>query len=342
MDSVIKAAKKILKKSSDPLNLKDVLKKVAKKTDGKATSDEIEKWINGSDKFTIDGKTISLSKSKKRKSDDVDDKAAKKAAKKAKKEAKKKKKASSDSSSAGDMTETSVSTSGDSLTLKDCEKWRKEKKVVLKATTDDEEGNKLSEALKKNEAYVPYNNFTSDRIKKCVHEAFLKQCKKNGFTSPSPIQAQCWPVLLNPGSDGKRRDIVGIAETGSGKTLGFSVPALTALANESVAGKKRRTPRMLVLSPTRELAMQSHVVIEEFGSLVNLKSMCVFGGVPKYQQVNDLKKGMDCVVATPGRIKDLINDGACDLSRVSQLVLDEADRMLGKYRHILQRIINQQ
>ena len=151
MDSVIKAAKKILKKSSDPLNLKDVLKKVAKKTDGKATSDEIEKWINGSDKFTIDGKTISLSKSKKRKSDDVDDKAAKKAAKKAKKEAKKKKKASSDSSSAGDMTETSVSTSGDSLTLADCEQWRKEKKVVLKATTDDEEGNKLSEALKKND-----------------------------------------------------------------------------------------------------------------------------------------------------------------------------------------------
>ena len=87
MDSVIKAAKKILKKSSDPLNLKDVLKKVAKKVDGNATSDEIEKWINGSDKFTIDGKTISLSKSKKRKSDDVDDKAAKKAAKKAKQQA---------------------------------------------------------------------------------------------------------------------------------------------------------------------------------------------------------------------------------------------------------------
>jgi ATP-dependent RNA helicase DBP3 len=97
-----------------------------------------------------------------------------------------------------------------------------------------------------------------------------------------------------------------------------------------VAGKKRRTPRMLVLAPTRELANQSHVVIEEFGSLVNLNSLVVYGGVSKYDQVKELKKGVDCVVATPGRIKDLINDGACDLSRVSQLILDEADRMLGK------------
>jgi ATP-dependent RNA helicase DBP3 len=112
--------------------------------------------------------------------------------------------------------------------------------------------------------------------------------------------------------------------------LGFAIPALTALSKEQIAGKKRRTPRMLVLSPTRELAMQSNVVIEEFGALVNLKSIGVYGGVPRHQQVSDLKKGIDCVVATPGRIKDLINDGACDLGRVSQLVLDEADRMLGK------------
>ena len=88
---------------------------------------------------------------------------------------------------------------------------------------------------------------------------------------------------------------------------------------------------MLVLAPTRELAMQSHVVIEEFGALVNLKCLVVYGGVPKYQQTNELKKGVDCVVATPGRIKDLINEGACDLSRVSQLILDEADRMLGTF-----------
>lgn len=126
-----------------------------------------------------------------------------------------------------------------------------------------------------------------------------------------------------------------IAETGSGKTLAFSIPALSALAKEHVAGNKRRTPRMLVLAPTRELAMQSHVVIEEFGALVNLKSLVVYGGVPKYPQINDLKKGVDCVVATPGRIKDLINEGNCDLSKVSQLILDEADRMLGKLHEIV-------
>jgi ATP-dependent RNA helicase DBP3 len=126
-----------------------------------------------------------------------------------------------------------------------------------------------------------------------------------------------------------------IAETGSGKTLAFSIPALSALAKEYVAGNNRRTPRMLVLAPTRELAMQSHVVIEEFGALVNLKSLVVYGGVPKYPQINDLKKGVDCVVATPGRIKDLINEGNCDLSKVSQLILDEADRMLGKLHEIL-------
>ncbi len=83
--------------------------------------------------------------------------------------------------------------------------------------------------------------------------------------------------------------------------------------------------------------MQSHVVIEEFGSLVNLSCLVIYGGVPKHEQKNVLRKGVDCVVATPGRIKDLINEGACDLSKVSQLVLDEADRMLGKLNEIVFR-----
>lgn len=106
------------------------------------------------------------------------------------------------------------------------------------------------------------------------------------------------------------------------------MPALTTLSKETIPHGKRRTPRMLVLAPTRELAMQSHVVIDEFGSLVNLSSLVVYGGVPKQTQKDALRKGVDCVIATPGRIKDLINEGACNLSKVSQLVLDEADRML--------------
>ena len=110
--------------------------------------------------------------------------------------------------------------------------------------------------------------------------------------------------------------------------MAFSLPALTALSKEEIPHGRRRTPRMLVLAPTRELAMQSHVVIEEFGSLLNLSCLVIYGGVPKPKQKDALRKGVDCVVATPGRIKDLINEGTCNLSKVSQLVLDEADRML--------------
>eukprot|EP00979_Chaetoceros_neogracilis_P002856 scaffold470_cov276-Chaetoceros_neogracile.AAC.11 len=292
MDSAIKAANKILKKADGTIKIKELAKSVADKLDGKSSTEQIKDWILASDKFSMDGKLVSLVKScTKRKSDDVDDaKATKKAAKKAKKEAKKRKKEGSGSSAIGGETT-------DSTSFTDATKWRKEQKIVLKSTSDDEDGRKLSGELNKNEAYIPYTTFESDRIKTSVHEAFLKQCTVvNKFTTPSAIQSQCWPVLLHPGSDGKRN--------------------------------KRRTPRMLVLAPTRELAMQSHVVIEEFGALVNLKSLVVYGGVPKYPQINDLKKGVDCVVATPGRIKDLINEGNCDLSKVSQLILDEADRML--------------
>lgn len=331
MNATIKAAKKVLKKEeTGSLKIKSLAKTVAEKLNDKSVdSNQVKDWILASDKFQLEGKNVSLSKSKsskKRKSCDSnggdDEKAKKKAAKRAKQAKKNKGKetSSSDASMEGRQ--------GD-LTMDDAKKWRKEHKVVLKSTTDDEDGKKASDELNQNEAYVPYNSFVSDRIKSEVHEALLHQCTVvNGFKTPSAIQSQCWPVLLHPGSDGKRRDIVGIAETGSGKTLAFSIPALTALSKEHIGGKKRRTPRMLVLAPTRELAMQSHVVIEEFGSLINLNSLVIYGGVPKYEQKDVLRKGVDCVVATPGRLKDLINEGACDLSKVSQLVLDEADRML--------------
>jgi len=135
---------------------------------------------------------------------------------------------------------------------------------------------------------------------------------------PSPIQAQCWPILL-AGSD-----IVGIAETGSGKTLAFSVPGLEKL----MKGGQGKTPKMLVLAPTRELAQQSFEVLDEFGAAMGLRSMVMFGGVPKYEQQRQLKRGVEIVVATPGRLKDMIEQGDCDLSKCEVLVLDEADRML--------------
>ena len=146
-----------------------------------------------------------------------------------------------------------------------------------------------------------------------------------GFQTPTPIQAQCWPVL------GSGRDIIGIAETGSGKTLAFTIPGLAHLQHRlSSAGAKSRPgqPMMLIISPTRELAMQSQEVLEEAGRSCQVRSVCVYGGVPKWEQKKQLARGVEVVVATPGRLIDLMSEGACDLSQVSFLVLDEADRML--------------
>jgi len=153
-------------------------------------------------------------------------------------------------------------------------------------------------------------------------ESIMKVC--SGFSNPTPIQAQCWPVLASG------RDIIGIAETGSGKTLAFSIPALAHLKHRVESEGKSRSgcPKMLIISPTRELAMQSQEVLEVAGASCGVRSVCVYGGVPKWTQKEALKKGVEVVVATPGRLIDLINEGVCDLSQVSYLVLDEADRML--------------
>jgi ATP-dependent RNA helicase DBP3 len=145
--------------------------------------------------------------------------------------------------------------------------------------------------------------------------------KKKNFKNPSAIQASCWPPLL------AGRDVVGIAQTGSGKTLAFLIPALLKIAR---AGPQTRdmahtprgtpTPRILVIAPTRELAMQSHQVVEEIGSL---KGVCIYGGVPKQSQKADLRAGAEVVVATPGRLIDLVDEGAMSLAGVRYLVLDE-------------------
>jgi len=157
------------------------------------------------------------------------------------------------------------------------------------------------------------------------------------FENPTPIQAQCWPILASG------RDVIGIAETGSGKTLAFSIPALTHLKHRmKTEGEGRKGPMMLVIAPTRELAMQSQVVLEEASQFVNIRSVCVYGGVPKYPQRDALKKGVEVVVATPGRLIDLMQEGCCDLSNVSYLVLDEADRMLDQgFERDIRKIISE-
>lgn len=122
------------------------------------------------------------------------------------------------------------------------------------------------------------------------------------------------------------RDIIGIAETGSGKTLTFSLPGLCRVRAEA-AGQPGNKTRMLVVAPTRELAMQSQEVLDAVLAAKGLKgafrSVCLFGGVPKHEQRRALRAGVDVVVATPGRLVDLMEEGECDLSQVTYLVLDE-------------------
>lgn len=143
------------------------------------------------------------------------------------------------------------------------------------------------------------------------------------FVSPSPIQAVSWPLILSG------HDMVGIAATGSGKTLAFGLPMVAHVQAQRDAGVvSGKGPFALVMAPTRELAIQIAQVLDVAGSQVNVRVLCVYGGVPKKEQVDALKRGVEIVVGTPGRLEDLMNEGTCKLQAVTYLVLDEADRML--------------
>ncbi|KAI9017787.1 putative DEAD/DEAH box RNA helicase [Gaertneriomyces semiglobifer] len=148
------------------------------------------------------------------------------------------------------------------------------------------------------------------------------------FPKPTFIQSACWPSILSG------RDLIGIAATGSGKTLAFGVPALLHIRNRRARKNiHKKKPQVLILSPTRELAMQIQEQLEKF-TMEGVKSICIYGGVPKWEQKKALQQGVNIIVATPGRLIDLMEEGetagdqVCDLTDVSYLVLDEADRML--------------
>ncbi len=145
----------------------------------------------------------------------------------------------------------------------------------------------------------------------------LRTLKAQGITDPSPVQAQAIPVAL------EGHDLVAIAQTGTGKTLGFGLPSLTRLVEA-----KRGKNRMLVLAPTRELAVQVHAVLNEMGRTMKMTTACVYGGVGMEPQTKALRRGVDIVVATPGRLLDHIERGNARFNDLSILVLDEADRML--------------
>ncbi|KAK4056224.1 ATP-dependent RNA helicase dbp2 [Microbotryomycetes sp. JL221] len=142
-----------------------------------------------------------------------------------------------------------------------------------------------------------------------------------GFASPSPIQAQGWPIALSG------RDFVGVSATGSGKTIAFILPAMVHV-NAQPAMSPGDGPIVLVLAPTRELAVQIQEEAAKFGKSSSIRNCCVYGGVPKRQQIMDLQRGVEIIVATPGRLIDMLQSGKTNLKRVTYLVLDEADRML--------------
>ncbi|KAI4790335.1 hypothetical protein KUCAC02_034697 [Chaenocephalus aceratus] len=144
---------------------------------------------------------------------------------------------------------------------------------------------------------------------------------KAGWTEPTPIQAQGWPLALSG------KDMVGIAQTGSGKTLSYLLPSIVHINHQPFL-ERGDGPICLVLAPTRELAQQVQQVAAEYGRASRLKSTCIYGGAPKGPQIRDLERGVEICIATPGRFIDFLESGKTNLRRCTYLVLDEADRML--------------
>src|SRR3989344_2926049 len=160
-------------------------------------------------------------------------------------------------------------------------------------------------------------------------EPLQKALAKQGYTAPTPIQQKSIPDLL------AGRDLIGIAQTGTGKTACFVLPILQRMTE-----KYPRVLRVLVLAPTRELAAQIGESFTAYGRFLKFKHTVIFGGVGQGAQVNALSRGVDIVVATPGRLLDLMNQGKVRLNDVDFFVLDEADRMLDMgFIHDIQKII---
>ncbi|KAL8193528.1 hypothetical protein R6Q57_026663 [Mikania cordata] len=161
----------------------------------------------------------------------------------------------------------------------------------------------------------------------------LKEVLQAGFSAPTPIQAQSWPIAL------QNRDIVAVAKTGSGKTLGYLIPGFMHL--KRACKNPQMGPTVLVLSPTRELATQIQDEAIKFGKSSKINCTCLYGGAPKGPQLRELDHGTDIVVATPGRLNDILEMKRVSLSQVSYLVLDEADRMLDMgFEPQIRKIVN--
>ena len=167
-----------------------------------------------------------------------------------------------------------------------------------------------------------------------LSEAVLEGVKAMGYTDPTPIQLRAIPPIL------AGRDIIGSAQTGTGKTAAFAIPILQLLYKQKQEERGPRKIKTLILTPTRELAIQIDESFAAYGKHTGLSHAVIFGGVSQLPQVNILRKGIDILVATPGRLLDLISQGYIDLKDLKIFVLDEADRMLDMgFIHDVKRVI---
>ncbi|XP_027953569.1 probable ATP-dependent RNA helicase DDX43 [Eumetopias jubatus] len=187
--------------------------------------------------------------------------------------------------------------------------WRKENYNIM---CDD-----LKEGEKRR---IPNPTCKFEDAFQCYPEV-MENIKKAGFQKPTPIQSQSWPIVL------QGVDLIGVAQTGTGKTLSYLMPGFIHLDSQPVIRGKRNGPGMLVLTPTRELALQVEAECSKY-SYKGLKSVCIYGGGDRNGQIQDLKKGVDIIIATPGRLNDLQMNNFINLRNVTYLVLDEADKML--------------
>jgi ATP-dependent RNA helicase RhlE len=167
-----------------------------------------------------------------------------------------------------------------------------------------------------------------------IAEPILRALEAEGYTQPTPIQVQSIPVLL------KGKDLLGVAQTGTGKTAAFGIPILHHLYEGIRLGQSKRKVKALVVTPTRELALQIGESFTAYGKFTGLRNSVIFGGVKQGSQVNALRSGVDILIATPGRLLDLMDQGFVSFNDLKHVVLDEADQMLDMgFIHDIKKII---
>jgi ATP-dependent RNA helicase RhlE len=165
-------------------------------------------------------------------------------------------------------------------------------------------------------------------------EPVLQALSKEGYSTPTPIQEQAIPAIL------QKRDLLGCAQTGTGKTAAFTIPILQLMHLQQEGKQRQHLIQTLILTPTRELAIQIGESIAAYGRFLPMRHVVIFGGVSQYNQVNAIRNGVDIIVATPGRLLDLMQQRIISLSDIRFFVLDEADRMLDMgFVHDVKRII---